>query len=55
MYEQVPSGVTGPDWTRDPVLRFADLPELETVLLDRPGRPPLGAGEAAGVSKVARR
>lgn len=35
------------DWESYPVLRFGDVPEIETVLLDRPERPSLGAGEAA--------
>ncbi|MET9018995.1 molybdopterin cofactor-binding domain-containing protein [Actinopolymorpha sp. NPDC004070] len=50
LYEQVrhgPDGVESLDWTSYPVLRFADVPELEVVLLDRPGLPPLGAGEAS--------
>ena len=50
MYEQVrhgADGVTSRDWTTYPVLRFADVPALEVVLLDRPGLPPLGAGEAS--------
>jgi CO/xanthine dehydrogenase Mo-binding subunit len=29
------------------VLQFAEVPRLETVLVNRPGWPPLGAGEAA--------
>ena len=50
LYEQVRydrHGVTSRDWTSYPVLGFADVPVLETILLDRPGWPPLGAGEAA--------
>jgi len=46
LYEEVRPGVTK-DWTTYPVLRFADVPVLETILVDRPGLPPLGAGEAA--------
>jgi CO/xanthine dehydrogenase Mo-binding subunit/aerobic-type carbon monoxide dehydrogenase small subunit (CoxS/CutS family) len=42
-----PGGIASRDWTGYPVLRFAEVPELETILLDRPGWPPLGAGEAA--------
>jgi CO/xanthine dehydrogenase Mo-binding subunit len=38
--------VTTTDWQSYPILRFGELPELETVLLDRPGQPWLGAGEA---------
>ena len=38
--------VTSVDWDTYPILRFADAPEIETVLVDRPGEPFLGAGEA---------
>lgn len=34
------------DWESYPILGFSDIPEIETVLLDRPGDPILGAGEA---------
>jgi CO/xanthine dehydrogenase Mo-binding subunit len=34
------------DWETYPILGFRDVPELETVLIDRPGAPYLGAGEA---------
>jgi nicotinate dehydrogenase subunit B len=39
-------GIRGEDWDTYPVLRFPVAPEVEVVLLDRPGLPPLGAGEA---------
>ena len=42
-----PAGIESRDWTGYPVLRFAEVPELDTILLDQPGSPPLGAGEAA--------
>lgn len=38
--------VTSLDWETYPILRFSDTPEIETVLIDRPGEPFLGAGEA---------
>jgi CO/xanthine dehydrogenase Mo-binding subunit len=38
--------ITSRDWESYPILTFADIPEVETVLLDRPGAPFLGAGEA---------
>jgi len=38
--------VTSVDWEGYPILRFAAAPEVETVLLDRPGEPYLGSGEA---------
>ncbi|MEX2208877.1 MAG: molybdopterin cofactor-binding domain-containing protein [Myxococcota bacterium] len=38
--------ITSRDWDSYPILRFSEVPEIETVLLDRPGSPFLGAGEA---------
>lgn len=38
--------VAGRDWEDYPILRFDEVPAVETVLLDRPELPPLGAGEA---------
>jgi CO/xanthine dehydrogenase Mo-binding subunit len=40
------NGVTSLDWERYPILTFAEAPTVETVLIDRPGLPSLGAGEA---------
>ena len=40
-------GITSVDWHSYPTLRFRDTPEIETVLLNRPGRPYLGLGEGA--------
>ncbi len=34
------------DWESYPILRFDEIPEFETSLLDQPGMPILGAGEA---------
>jgi nicotinate dehydrogenase subunit B len=42
-----PGGVTSVDWYGYPILRFRDAPEIETVLLNRPGQPFLGVGEGA--------
>ena len=39
--------VTSLDWDTYPILRFDEVPAVETVLLDRPGEPWLGAGEAS--------
>ncbi|MBT6273810.1 MAG: xanthine dehydrogenase family protein molybdopterin-binding subunit [Chromatiales bacterium] len=41
------SGIVSRDWDDYPILRFDQVPEIETVLIDRPGLPPLGAGECA--------
>src|SRR5262249_26869676 len=38
--------VTSTDWESYPILRFPEVPTVETVLLDRPGGPYLGSGEA---------
>ena len=38
--------VTSVDWESYPILRFTEAPEISTVLLDRPGEPSLGSGEA---------
>ncbi len=40
-------GIASRDWESYPILRFSDVPEIETVLVDRPGEPFLGAGEAS--------
>jgi nicotinate dehydrogenase subunit B len=41
-------GVTSLDWASYPMLRFPDLPDtVEVHLIDRPGQPFLGTGEAA--------
>nr|HMN30662.1 molybdopterin-dependent oxidoreductase [Caldilineaceae bacterium] len=40
-------GVTSLDWESYPILRFPETPTVETVLIDRPGEPPLGSGEAS--------
>ena len=38
--------VTSIDWESYSILRFPEIPQIETVLLDRPGQPYLGSGEA---------
>ena len=40
-------GITSRDWDSYPILRFDEIPDIETVLVDRPGEPFLGAGEAS--------
>jgi len=39
-------GVTSTDWDSYPILRFGEVPEVETALIDRPEERSLGAGEA---------
>lgn len=49
LYEEVRfdrDGITSRDWDSYPILKFDNIPDLETVLMDRPGEPYLGAGEA---------
>ena len=40
-------GIISTDWHSYPILRFRDAPEIETILLNQPGRPYLGIGEGA--------
>jgi len=43
-----PGGITSHDWLTYPILRFAAVPEAVRVsVIDRPGAPYLGTGEAA--------
>ena len=39
-------GITSVDWSSYPILRFSEVPPMETVILDYPGLDPRGAGEA---------
>jgi CO/xanthine dehydrogenase Mo-binding subunit len=39
--------VVSVDWQSYPILTFPEVPEIETQLLNRPGSPSLGSGEAA--------
>jgi CO/xanthine dehydrogenase Mo-binding subunit len=38
-------GVTSVDWSTYPILKFSEVPEIETVLVDAPDQPTLGMGE----------
>ena len=40
-------GITSVDWSSYPISRIRDAPQIETVLLNRPGQPYLGIGEGA--------
>ena len=49
IYEEVTwnsGGVTSRDWDSYPILRFDNVPSVKTILMERPGAPFLGAGEA---------
>ncbi len=39
--------VTSVDWSSYRVIAFPEVPELKIALIDRPDKPPVGAGEAA--------
>jgi CO/xanthine dehydrogenase Mo-binding subunit len=41
------NGITATDWDSYPILRFPEIPKIETVLINRPELPFLGSGEAA--------
>jgi len=49
LYEEVTydqMGITSRDWETYPILRFDNIPEIETVMIDRSNERFLGAGEA---------
>lgn len=39
--------ITSDDWDSYPILRFSEAPRIDVHLIDRPGLPSVGAGEAA--------
>jgi len=39
--------VTSVDWKSYPILTFPEVPEVVSVLINRPDQPPWGAGEPA--------
>jgi nicotinate dehydrogenase subunit B len=41
------NGILASDWDSYPILRFPDVPVIETLLINRPELPFLGSGEAA--------
>ncbi|MCA9954772.1 MAG: xanthine dehydrogenase family protein molybdopterin-binding subunit, partial [Anaerolineales bacterium] len=41
------TGILSQDWDSYPVLRFPSVPRIETVIINRPNAPFLGAGEAS--------
>ena len=38
-------GITSLSWDTYPVLRFSEIPQVDVIVIDRPGHPSLGAGE----------
>ena len=47
------NGVNSLDWLSYPIIRFADVPELDIVLINRPDVAPLGAGEPSTIHLAA--
>jgi nicotinate dehydrogenase subunit B len=44
-YVAAVADVTGVDWASYPLLRFPEVPKIDVVLIDQPGKPAWGAGE----------
>jgi nicotinate dehydrogenase subunit B len=42
-------GVASREWGTYPIIGFADLPEIDVLLMPRPDQPPMGAGESASL------
>ena len=42
-----PHGIVSRDWLGYPILTMPETPQVQTVLIDRPEEPSLGAGEAS--------
>ncbi len=40
------NGITSIDWETYPLLTYSEVPDITTILIDRPGSPFLGCGEA---------
>jgi CO/xanthine dehydrogenase Mo-binding subunit len=38
-------GITSLDWNSYPILKFSEVPEIDTVIMHRPYDPTLGMGE----------
>lgn len=45
--------ITDSDWRSYPILRFPEIPEIETILIDQPGTDPDGVGETASIPTAA--
>ena len=42
-----PQGITSNDWSRYPILKFSDMPDVQVHLMHTPDQPSLGAGECS--------
>jgi nicotinate dehydrogenase subunit B len=47
------ANVTSLDWRSYPILTFPEVPQIETILIDRPDQPATGAGEGATIPVAA--
>ncbi len=48
-----PQGVTSREWGTYPIIGFADLPDIDVLLMPRQDELPMGAGESASVPSAA--
>lgn len=48
-----PTAVTSLEWGAYPLLTFAEVPEVDVLMMPRPHDPPLGVGESASVPSAA--
>lgn len=56
LMEEVPfqrGKVAAREWGAYPIITFAELPEIDVLMLPRPDQPPLGVGESASVPSAA--
>ena len=42
-----PQGIVSDDWTRYPIMKFSDMPQVSVALMPGDGHPSLGAGECS--------
>ncbi|KKW68256.1 aldehyde dehydrogenase [Lampropedia cohaerens] len=47
------AGAASREWGTYPIIGFADLPDIDVVLMDRQDEPPMGSGESASVPSAA--
>jgi CO/xanthine dehydrogenase Mo-binding subunit len=45
--------ITDSDWRSYPILRFPEIPDIETILIDQPGTDSDGVGETASIPTAA--
>lgn len=47
------SRITSVDWDTYPILKFAEVPDVQVILINRPDQPPVGAGEPSTITTAA--